>query len=141
MPSSKPIDSSHATVASTAITSSSCAYSIPSLVRNELACRLLDLLLARQKFFLQRRRIGHRSIERFEDSDRCVEKFKGLFLDDGRDGFTDRTAAGVFVNDHHAAAAACQAQNGFAIERHEAAQIEDRGFDSILGQSLRHAHA
>src|SRR5438270_1490075 len=102
-------------------------------IRNELARRLLDLRLARQKFFLERRRIGHRRIERADDPDRCVEKFKGFFLGDRRDGLADRPAARVFVNDHHAAAAACEAENGFTIEWHKAAQIEDSGFDAVLG--------
>src|SRR5438552_16336590 len=100
MPSSRQTGCSREIAVFIAVPSLVSVFSIPPLVRNELARRLLDLLLARQKFFLQRRRIGHRGIERSDDSDRCVEKFESFFLNDGRDGLTDGAAACVFVNDH-----------------------------------------
>src|SRR6266581_36081 len=104
------------------------------LVRGEQSRGALDLCLARQEGFLERRRIGNGSVESADDADGGVEILEGFLLDDGGEAFSDRAGARVFVYEEHAATMAREREQRVAIERNEAAQVEDGGLGPILGE-------
>ena len=64
----------------------------------------LDLGVAGKERVFERRRIGHRSVERRHDANRRVEPFEGFLLDDRRETLTDAARPRVLMDDQPEAA-------------------------------------
>src|SRR3954451_16834288 len=81
--------------------------------------RCLDLRVSGEELFLERWRGWHRRVERAENSDRSVEVFERLLLNDRRERFADRAGARVFEDDEDAIAMARDGEHRVAVERRE----------------------
>src|SRR5206468_3321279 len=80
--------------------------------------------------------LRHRRIQRADDADGRVERFEGFLLNDGGEAFADTAGARVLVNDEDLVAVTRDVQQRIAVERHEAAQIEDARSDAVRGELL-----
>src|SRR5262245_188038 len=107
-------------------------------VFDEQPRRAFHLRLTRQEIFFERRRIGHGRVQGAENPDRRVERLERFFLDDGRQALPDSAGPRVFVNDQDTLAVTRDGQDGLAIERREAPQVEHAGLDACRGKAIRY---
>src|SRR2546426_3215013 len=109
-------------------------------VREQQPRGAFDSILVRQVERFERRRVRDGRVERADDAHRRVEPFEGLFLNLRGEAFTNPAGARVLVDDQNFVTMSGDGEERLAIERHEAAKIDDARLHAVVCEPVRHAH-
>src|SRR5438477_7869213 len=108
-------------------------------IREQQPRGALDSIFARQIKRFERWRVRDGRVERADDAHRRVEPFESLFLNQRGEAFTNPPGARVLVNDQDLVTVSGDGEERLAIERHEAAKVEDARLHAVVREPIRHA--
>jgi len=106
------------------------------LKAGKISCGGENFLGVGEEGFLERRSVRDGCVERCDADEGPVEIVEGFFGKDGGDFTRNASGFGVFVDDQALIGFSHGVENGFFVERHERAQVNDIGFDTFLREGF-----
>jgi len=95
-----------------------------------------DFLGVGEEGFLERGSVRDWGVEGSDADERAVEIVEGFFEEDGGNFAGDATGLGVFMNDEALIGFLDGSEDGFFVERHKRAEIDDFRLNAFFGEGV-----